>query len=207
MFRYTLIPIALILFLLASWVLYIGLRGFITKKPVVFSTKPLFWLMALCYLPSVLLQGAFLFDRREFEASDLVMPFLMVAIYALVLAMFWRIMQGYSVIGVNDDSFRDALHFALNQLGLPFEETLSKVKLTSLGVDLEPNISSGLGVASVKIKQGRQHGDILRKIADAMREYFASHNVPVNWTTSVFYTILGVILLAMLAFMLVQASR
>lgn len=104
-------------------------------------------------------------------------------------------MRGYTVLGVTDDSFRQALYAVLKDLQLPFEERLSKLRLTSLDADLEANVAGWMGVANLRIKQ-REHQETLVRIADAMKNYFAHSHVSINMVTCVYYIILGVLVMA-----------
>src|SRR4030043_310487 len=68
----------------------------------------------------------------------------------------WRPSAMYFVCGVNDASFRDALVYALNQLNLPFEETIWRIQLLSLNADLRIGMAAWRGIVLVNLKQ-RQH--------------------------------------------------
>ena len=104
------------------------------------------------------------------------------------------VIRGYAVLGVTNESFRQALYAVLGDLGLPFEERLSKLRLTSLNADLEANVNSWMGAASFRIKQ-REHQKTLEQIAEGLRIYFAGSHVSINMVTCVFYIILAVIVL------------
>ncbi len=99
-------------------------------------------------------------------------------------------MQGYLIIGVDEDSLSNCLENVLIKLGLPFEERLSKMRLTSLNTDLQSSINVWSGVASLKIK-GNKHKETEREITEELRKEFVNENSPVNLRTSYFYLFLG----------------
>jgi hypothetical protein len=176
----------------ALYILIVGVRGLLTHKPIILPARHMFWLVVLCFLPSLILIVPTLFDPFA-SGSDyfLLFPFVM---NGLVLTLLWKQMSGYLIFGVTDDSFRAALHGALAKLGLPFEESISRMHLPSLNADLQAAVQSWIGVAQVRIKQ-RQHHALTQHIAAAMRDYFKTDSRPINPTAYVFYTITGVLFL------------
>ncbi len=181
-----------------------GLRGVVSKKPFVFSSKSNFWLVALAFSPSIVqpfhsfwkLYSSTVEHGEDFEWSFALLLLFPLLVYPVILAFLWRQMRGYTVLGVTDDSFRQALYTVLNDLQLPFEERLSKLRLTSLDADLEANVASWMGVANLRIKQ-REHQETLKRVAEALKNYFAGSHVSINMVTCVYYIILGVMILAM----------
>lgn len=99
-------------------------------------------------------------------------------------------MQGYQIIGVNEDTFRTSLQNVLKKLGLPFEERLSKMRLTSLETDLESSVNAWSGVATIKIKDAKYKA-VEKEIAENLRKEFQDDYLPVNLRTSYFYLITG----------------
>lgn len=86
-------------------------------------------------------------------------------------------------------------------MNLPFEETISKIKLTSLGADLHVAVASWMGTAQLRIKQ-TQHQKIAGEIAAEMKEYFSSHPVKVNNISFIVNLILGILMFILLAIMI-----
>ena len=185
------------------YMLIIGLRGVVTKKPFVFSSKNSFWLVALVFSPGVIQSLYALWDvyssaveyGEDFEWSLLLLMLFPLPIYPVILAFLWRQMRGCTVLGVTDDSFRQALYAVLKDLRLPFEERLSKLRLTSIDADLEANVASWMGVANLSIKQP-EHQETLKRIASGLKQYFAGSRVSINMVTCVYYIILGALVVA-----------
>lgn len=199
--------ICFIFVILGIYLLSIGLRGVITKKPFIYSAKKGFWFIALSFVPSIIfpiqsLWKSYLLSTKYSESFDwsflliLLIPLLM---YLILLVFYWRLLRGYMVLGVTDESFRQALYSVLKDLKLPFEERLSKLRLTSLDADLEANINAWMGTANIRIKQ-HEHQKTLDQIADALRNYFAGSYVSINMLTCVYNIIFGVMILVMAVF-------
>lgn len=194
---------SIVYIVLGLYMLITGLRGVITKKPFVCSAKSSFWLVALFFSPGVV-QTFHIFWKlysspvgyaEDFEWSHVLMLLFPPLIYTLILAFFWRQMRGYTILGVTDDSFRQALYAVLEDLRLPFEERLSKLHLTSIDADLEANVAGWMGIANLRIKQYEEQ-ETLKRIADGLNRYFAASNVSINMVTCVYYIILGVLVTA-----------
>jgi hypothetical protein len=193
----------IIFIILGLYMLITGLRGVITNKPFLFSAKINFWMVALAFSPGIFQPLYSLWEllsssaehAEDFEGSLLLLLLFPLLIYPVVLALIWRQMRGYTVLGVTDESFRQALYAVLKDLRLPFEERLSKLHLTSLDADLEANVASWMGVANLRIKQ-REHQETLERVAEGLNRYFAGSHVSVNMVTCVYYIILGVLIMA-----------
>jgi hypothetical protein len=197
----------LIFLALGVYMLGMGLWGIVRKKPFLFASKNTFWFTVLSFVPGMILpiQGlwqTYAFSAERSEAFDwsLSIPFLLpLLMYPVLLAFYWRLLRGYTVLGVTDDSFRQALYSVLKDLQLPFEERLSKLRLTSLDADLEANVSSRMGAASIRIKQ-KEHQEILDKIATGLQGYFSGSHVSINMVTCVYYIIFGVLMVTFAGF-------
>jgi hypothetical protein len=195
---------SIVFVILGLYLLVTGLRGVVSKKPFVFSSKSNFWLAALAFSPSIIqplhsfwqLYSSSVERGDDFEWSFAWLFLFPLIMYPVIFAFLWRQMRGYTVLGVTDDSFRQALYAVLDDLRLPFEERLSKLRLTSLDADLEANVASWMGIANLRIKQ-REHQETLDRIAESMKNYFAGSHVSINMVTCVYYIVLGAMILAM----------
>ncbi len=122
---------------------------------------------------------------------------LLILLFYVVFAIFmWLQQQGYTVFGVTDDSFQTTLRAALRKLDLPYEETVSRMRLTSVGVDLQANVQSWMGVGHLRIKD-REHKPLLHKIIAEMNGQFTTSAVAVNMRTCVFYVAFGLLMFGM----------
>ena len=104
-------------------------------------------------------------------------------------------MKGYIAMGVTDESFRAAIHAALQQLNITFEETLAHIKLTSHDLDLQAAVQSWVGTAQLKTKQANGKST-LDEIAKAIVAYYETHATKTNNVTAVFYIVIGLFMAA-----------
>ena len=167
----------------AIFFLTVGLRGILTKRPFLISQRWFLSIMCAIIIPTILLPSLLSFPGNFFMrwGSPLMFGF--------ILLMMCYQMRGYAAYAVTDTSFREALVEALHKLQLPYEESLSLIRLTSVRADLQVSVGcTGTGV--IKAKQ-RAHRSVLRKIVSAMNEYFRMSPVPTNMITCVFFTVAG----------------
>ncbi len=172
----------------------IGLRGLVTKRPFLFPARWLFVFVMTVFLGPMASLSSF---SRPSQTMDWI-PFLMFPILAVFM---WIQLKGYLALGVTERSFREGLLAALEKLQLPYEESLSSIRLTSLGVDLQVAIQSWMGSGQIKVRKGR-HGPLLKEIVQAMHKYFRTSAVETNMISCVLYLIIGIFVLLMTVDML-----
>ena len=172
----------------AVFLLGIGLRGLLTKRPFLFSAKWLLLFMVVVFLGPIvtLIPSPFPFSRPLQFTNWL--PILMFPVMAV---FFWLQMRGYLAFGITGKSFREGLVAALEKLQLPYEESLSSIRLTSVEADLQVAVQSWMGTGQIRVRQGR-HGPLLKKIVQAMNERFRASPVETNMISCVFFLVLGI---------------
>ncbi len=180
--------------LMAAFFLVIGLRGWISNKPFVISSR---WLLVLVLL--AMSPGLSQFVERARPVGE---PGALAALHWLLPIMLFVVLifacfalrGGYTAFGITDASFREALLYSFNKLGLPYEETLSAIRLPTQGADLQVAVQSWVGTAQLKMKE-REFGAVLKDIVNGMNEYYQSGTVAkVNLTCCIFFTIIGIFL-------------
>jgi hypothetical protein len=117
---------------------------------------------------------------------------------AVLLVMMWKQTAGYMVIGVAEEPFRNSLLNTLRKLNLPFEESLSRVRLTTLEADLQVGIQPWMRTAYLRMKQP-QHADTFTKVVDSLRKDFAGSTAQFDATTMCsfyIYIVFGILFLA-----------
>jgi len=123
--------------------------------------------------------------------------------FLVMLVSSWVERRGYVTYGVTEDSFRNALNDALEALHLPYEETRSRagltsltrsrVRLTSLGADLQVSFQASLGTGDLQIKPAR-FGLTLDRIAAGMKANLETSPAQTNTTWFVFLLVAGVVM-------------
>ena len=184
----------LIFFGIAIRILLIGQRPFLFNARWVLGVL----VLGLSPLPVVLIPLGALSD-----ATGGIIVLLILLLYVAIFLFAAIQTKGYYAMGVTDDSFRTAIHAALQQLEIAFEETLAHIKLTSLDIDLQVSFYS-LGIVGLKVKQSNgKHlrGEIivfkaLKEITKAVGNYYQTHETKMNNTTAIFYLVAGLFMLA-----------
>lgn len=163
----------------------IGLRGILTKQPFMVSNRWHLLVMFVVFIPIALLNIS-LSLPGNLDFINWATPLLLV----VVLLMMWFQLKGYTAYAVTDTSFREALLAALEKLQLPYEESLSVIRLTTIDADLQVAIQSWMGTGIIKVKQ-RGYNSVLKEVANAMNEYFRNSSVPTKMISCVFYLVTG----------------
>ncbi len=168
----------------AIFFLTVGLRGILTKRPFLISQRWFLSIMCAIIIPTILLPSLLSFP------GDFFMRWGSPLMFGFILLMMCYQMRGYTAYAVTDTSFREALLEALQKLQLPYEESLSLIRLTSIEADLQVSVQGWLGTGLIKVKQ-RAHRSVLREIVNAMNEYFRISSVPTNMITCVCSVVIG----------------
>jgi hypothetical protein len=195
--------------LIAVFLFFVGGSVLKKKKPIAFSSQWLFALMIAALLPSII------FNIKDFFSelgqtgryiSDILMPLLISLMY-FVLLFFIRIqMQGYIFIGITDETLRNALLYGLRELGVPFEEVLTKIRLPDYNTEMNVSIQSWLGSGQIRIKD-KNRRPFLSDLTSRMRDYFEKDNIPLKKLTAVFYVIIGVFMTLLVIGMFMLMNR
>ena len=183
------IMMPIILGITAVFFLVIGLRGIITKRPFLVSSRWLLLAIFLAFLPGI--------SMIFFPGSiPLGIKWLNPIIFTVVLVTMYFTLPGYTIFGITDTSFREALLAALQKLQLPYEEVLSSIRLTSIEADLQVSVQSWVGSGIIKIKQ-RKHRSQLTEIVTVMNEHFRTSSVSTNLITCIIYLVMGILMAAL----------
>ncbi len=167
----------------------IGLRVLLARRPLLFKARWLLGFMVVILSPMVIL-SLDLYTKSQ-SPVILINPLM----FFTLLIFFGILMKGYIAMGVTDESCRAAMHAALQQLDITFEETLAHIKLTSHDLDLQAAIQSWIGTAQLKVKQPAGK-PVLDEIAKAMIAYYQTHETQTNNITAIFYIVIGLFMAA-----------
>lgn len=168
----------------AIFFLTVGLRGILTKRPFLISQRWFLSIMCAIIIPTILLPSLLSFPGNFFMRWGNPLMF------GFILLMMCYQMRGYAAYAVTDTSFREALVEALQKLQLPYEESVSLIRLTSIDADLQVSVQGWMGTGLIKVKQ-RAHRSVLREIVKTMNEHFRMSAVPTNMISCVFSVVIG----------------
>jgi hypothetical protein len=170
--------------------LMLGIRGVVTKKPFLVPLRHIVLIISIPVL--VAIAGGLIFASpfNVFSVAGIIPSIICLLVFGITFLILWQQSEGYSAFGVTDESFQEAIRSALNKLNLPFEETIFRIRLTSVEADLQASVHSSLGCAQLIIKHPG-HRSTLKSIVDAMNDYFNTVPCKTNMTTNVYLIIFG----------------
>jgi len=190
----SLVAVGAVLVVEALVVLAVGLTGLIKRKPFVYRARWAVLFIAIAFAPSMIMTGDMWSTTRESHGLLLIAPL----VWVVMVVAVWFAQRGFTFIGINDEGFQGALRHALDVLGIPFEESLSGVRLRDAeGGTLKVNLQGWTGTGLLTITP-RTRDATLQAVVREMRGYFSRNEVKGNPFTSVLYLVLGVLLLAVL---------
>lgn len=182
--------LTLICFVEAAFLFAIGIRVMAARRPLLFNARWLLMFLAVALSPGVVIP---LTLNSKSENPIMLINILIVIVVMIIMAVAIR---GYIAMGITNESFRAALHNALQGLDIAYEETLGHIKLTSHDLEMQVAVQSWVGTAQVKMKQSSGK-PILEKIVKAVSEYYQTHETKTNNITPIFYLIMGLLMLVM----------
>lgn len=182
--------------------LFTGLAVLLRKKPLLFSSRWMFALLLVCFSPQFIIPFQTLGDAGDHLEGLRMITWLGPLMFAVLLAFFWKQMQGYMVVGVVDQSFRKALLSVLDELQLERKEELSLIRIPRANLDIQVAIQSWTGVGQVKNKS-KSGREVFQQIIAGLKRRFALGELETNNTTPVLYITLGIFMLVFGGFFLV----
>ena len=192
----------------------VGGSVLVRRKPLVFSSAWLLgFIMLLCSSPIVDSLITIVERLRENAADFGDLSMILFAgmgsawghlVFALLLPFvflaLWRIQRpGYMVIGVNEETIRDAIRYGLGELGIAYKETGATVRLPELHTGLWIKMRSWGDEGEIKINDRSQIA-FFGKLVKHMRVYFKERDIPTRRIAATVYVAAGVFVMAMLFF-------
>ena len=177
--------------------LFIGVRGLIRRRPVVFSTRIVMWpimaTLALSGIGALFLAGYQLLfmPTGRYAGVEIAMLLGQAAICLSVMYVFWREATGYLAYGIGDESFRNALLFALHRQGHAFRETITKIELLEPHVEIRATVQPKIGTALLRTSH-RRHAHYVTALAANMNEHYRLQPKPFNKGIFLLTTIQGI---------------
>ena len=166
----------------SAFSLVIPFKGIITRRPFLISNR---WRLYLMFVSLVTVILLFLLlplpSPFMFKWYNLAFKWFIPAFFTGLLVTLCFRLRGFSVFGVSDITFREALITTLEKLQLPYEKTLSSMRITSVEADLQVNINSWSESGMIRIKQ-REHASLLTQIVSEMNTHFRMSAPPSKLT-------------------------
>lgn len=175
---------------MAAFFMVVSLKTLLGRHPIIFSARWLFGLVCLGFLPSVV--QPFMFNHVGGSLG--LFMWLVPVLPVVVLFFMWLQMRGYMAFGISDTYFREALLSSAASLEYTIEETISRLKIKETGQEMQVAIQAWMGTAQIK-PANRASADVVGRLAAGMRQYFATTPGKMNYITSYFYLIVGLLTL------------
>ena len=187
------------LVLASAGFLLVGLCGLLGRTPLVFPARRMILLILPCFLPGLTVPLLYLAGRRLHPAgaSPPLVFFLPIAIFLAVLLLVLKVLRGYTILGAGDRALADGLRQALERLGLPYEESLGRMRLPTRNADLSLHVQPGTGSAQLRMEP--EDRPLLDQIAGALRAALAAPGAPGQRLVFGVFTGVGLLMLAVAA--------
>lgn len=177
--------------------LFIGVRGLIRRRPFVFSSRVVMWpimaMLALSGIGALVLAGYQLLcmPMGSYAGVGIAVLLGQAAICLSVMYVLWREATGYLAYGIGDESFRNALLFALHRQGHAFRETITKIELLETHVEIRATVQPKIGTALLRTPHRRDAHYVAALAAD-MNKHYRLQSEPFNKGIFVLSTIQGI---------------
>lgn len=189
---------------LAAWMIAMGLRALITRRPYVFSARWLLAFMLLAFAPNAvfpLLASTAI--GHATSVSERVILWSGPAMFVVLAVFFALVMRGHIVMGITEASMREALFAALAELKLPHEETLGSIRLPTVPAELQVAVQSWVGTGQLKPRT-RGSSAVAASVARGMNAHFKTAAVSVNLVCPIAYVVMGLLMGVMLVALVVR---
>jgi len=111
-------------FIVAAWKVFFGVRGWVKKRPEVFSARVSFVLSVIFWFPFLLLSMNMVFFGPRGRGPDL--NELGLIGIPLLLLWSWRKSSGYTIVGAKREALQGAFSNTAKSLGFSYQDTDTK---------------------------------------------------------------------------------
>ncbi|MCK5051475.1 MAG: hypothetical protein KAS53_07085 [Candidatus Cloacimonetes bacterium] len=179
----------LFMFIVGFFLLYIGLRIIIGRKPIIMNSKWLFAMIIIMYIPLLIIPTVIDFLNSEvvyFKTSLVFVLFIVLVVY------MGRILNGYQLIGINGDTFQECLSHSLDNLNIEYEEKLNKIIIPSKDLTILCSMQSWVGQAQIQFK-GDKDKKFTKSLIKEIKRYIRTNEIILMKMPAFFFTIVGVV--------------
>ncbi len=181
------------MFILGFFLLYIGLKIIIGKKPIIMNSKWLLVMLIILYIPLLIIPIIIDILNSELDYFETSLALILL----IVLVVFIRrALNGYQLIGISGDTFQDCLSHSLENLNIEYEEKLNKMIIPSKDLTILCSMQSWSGQAQVQFK-GNKDKEFINSLIKEIKKYMRNNEIILMKMPAFFYTILGVITIVM----------
>ncbi len=198
MFMY-LLPVIMLLF--AIFFGYISFSILVRKKPVVVAANILVILMAVGFLPSIIINVVLYFTSSASTPLNLFVS----AMFLALLVFYFFMIRGISIYGMKDDDFRSCFLDALGAAKLSYTETMNKIHIEDPPADIFISFQESLGSGMVKMK-GKAY-DSFKQIVRHFKIILQDRQVVTKKATAIFYIVFTLLMLGSAVALLYIATQ
>ena len=178
-----------IMFILSFFLLFIGLRVLISKKPIIINSKYLLLIIFVVFMSMWIFPNLEDFAKGEIDYFNTGVGLLLIIVFFVFM---FRFMNGYHLIGMDGESFRKCISQSLDNLGIEYKEDFSKIVIDKYDLTINCTIQSWIGQAQIHFK-GRVDKKIVGSLIDEMNKNINSLKIIPNKISAYLYTIIGFI--------------
>ena len=171
------------------FMLYIGLKIIIGKKPIIINSKWLFIMIIILYIPLLIIPTVIDFLNSEivyFETSLIFVLFIVLVVYMR------RALNGSQLIGINGDTFQECLSHSLDNLNIQYEEKLNKIIITNNDLTILCSMQSWVGQAQIQFK-GNKDKKFTSSLINEIKRYIRTNEIVLMKAPGFFYALIGVV--------------
>ncbi len=145
------VALSAILAVNALFIFGIGLRGLVTRRPFLLSSRWFYAIFLLSILPQAIFPLVQAFSgRAQPSMSDGLFFWLILIVFVALAGYLALAMRGYIAIGVTQESMRQGLFASLDELQMPYKESIGSVELIADAAELEVAIQGWIGTGQVR---------------------------------------------------------
>ena len=116
------------MFILGFFLLYIGLKIIISKKPILINSNWLLVMLIILYIPLLIIPIGIDYLNSDIDYFETSLAFIL---FIVLIVFLRRALNGYQLIGINGDTFQECLSHGIDNLNVEYEEKLNKVVITN----------------------------------------------------------------------------
>ena len=179
--------LTLIMMILGLFLLFIGLRIILRKKPIIISSKYFLFLMLIIFISMLISSNLDDFLKGELDYFTTGVVLLMLIIFFVYMFKFFH---GYLLIGIDDEAFRKCISQSLDNLGLEYKEDFSKIIIDKYDLTIYCAVQSWIGQVQIRFK-GRVDKKFISSLIDELNKNINSAEIFPKKVSAYFYTAIG----------------